>query len=739
MSSDPTTRRVIIASCDADAPLAREASEAALQLGCSVVSPDDPMQEADLCLILMSQNALADKDFLPRARTLAASAAALIPARMDGVAPELAGAPGDRIREVNWADFSSLETAEERSKRWRAVLSSNVDLYDAFYALDARASCWDDAGRDKGHLLVDPAQAREAQELLLSMRDDPFNVPDATMEAFVAESSRHARRLQRRRWFQYLRVGAAVVAVGAAIYAGNALISRQIEATRSLLQELALSEKDDPALFTLKALCNADVYGAQTDATARDTLTGLSENWDVARLGWADLQEGGWQGEAILTNDANTCLVRGAGGTLQRWNPQTAEPLSTWQVSNGDSFVFDATEDGAVVAVADDDGVALYDKTGARTATIEGAPASVSALALSEDASQLLCQSGDAIALLELDEKGGPSFSSQFDEVLALRRTERGLRALVVAGDRLQLIDPTSDSSVLDAALPEAQMLSGAIGPQDTVVVCADGALLVGTPETGLDNLGATTYDLPRALALGDEVLVVATEQAGVQVVDLPSGAPLGTIATSMVGTCYLDVSNELVASGNGWTTTICSLEPIAPRDEPPAGAHVCTDLSDTSDLVSVSVSAGGDLTATCEEGACSLDASGVMGEPTSFSAVAAAEGSFAAGTESGQVVAYTFTSAGTFVQTRAWESPTGEPITALGWTDDLQRLVVESGGRWWTPYSNSLALGIDGIRDTVRARVPVGWDEETLSFYFPEDFVASMGLTASVPAPQAK
>ena len=52
----------------------------------------------------------------------------------------------------------------------------------------------------------------------------------------------------------------------------------------------------------------------------------------------------------------------------------------------------------------------------------------------------------------------------------------------------------------------------------------------------------------------------------------------------------------------------------------------------------------------------------------------------------------------------------------------------------WWIE-----TVGIDGIRDTVRARVPAGWDEETLSSCFPEDFVASMGLTASVPAPQAK
>ena len=88
-----------------------------------------------------------------------------------------------------------------------------------------------------------------------------------------------------------------------------------------------------------------------------------------------------------------------------------------------------------------------------------------------------------------------------------------------------------------------------------------------------------------------------------------------------------------------------------------------------------------------------------------------------------------------TMVPTRAWDTPDGSPVEAVGWTEDGERLAVRAGDRWWTPYANSEAVGVQGIAEAVSARSPAAWSPAELES-FPEDFVEGMGMRAATPLP---
>ena len=104
---------------------------------------------------------------------------------------------------------------------------------------------------------------------------------------------------------------------------------------------------------------------------------------------------------------------------------------------------------------------------------------------------------------------------------------------------------------------------------------------------------------------------------------------------------------------------------------------------------------------------------------------------SFAAGTSSGFVVCYSLSPKMRFQQTQAWQVPTGDPVEAIGWSEDAQRLVVKAAGRWWTPWSNHTARDSEGIIELIRARQPIVWRQTEIDA-LPQDYVQELGMQAA-------
>ena len=81
--------------------------------------------------------------------------------------------------------------------------------------------------------------------------------------------------------------------------------------------------------------------------------------------------------------------------------------------------------------------------------------------------------------------------------------------------------------------------------------------------------------------------------------------------------------------------------------------------------------------------------------------------------------------------QTQAWQVPTGDPVEAIGWSEDAQRLVVKAAGRWWTPWSNHTARDSEGIIELIRARQPIVWRQTEIDA-LPQDYVQELGMQAA-------
>ncbi|MBM6682667.1 MULTISPECIES: WD40 repeat domain-containing protein [Collinsella] len=747
-------------------------------------APDaDVLRGLALCVVLLSEATVGLPGFLDCANHLAELAPAAIPVRLDDITPERCGAPGSPIRERHWAD------ARTDGAIWQKIFHSHVWLYGAFDDLAARSARWETCGRDDSFLIQQVAQAQQALSLISEMRDDSFQPPTATMVEYARASLVFADRQRRRTRRRGLVFAAAVVAAVAVVAVVRGIVSGQVaDAVRTGQAIYNMRLETDPAFFTFqtyRSMLDADEVAS---SQVSDLAEGLERPWATGMLGTENFNAGEWQGEGVMALSGTRYWVRASGGALQQWDLSTFDPLDTVRVSSSDAFAFDVTADGAQAVIADAEGVALVDLTSGERSVLDGACTDGVAVVCSADGSQIAVQTTNSLAVYE-DGSPAQTLDVSKTQALALARTSSGLLALCAepaAGSQgasdadastsdwtLRLIDLTAGKTVRQAPLPDAEVLTGAVSPQGDALVCANGQVLALSNEGELRPIGFTTYDAPDALATDGSVLVVATAQDGVQVVDLATGAKLGTIANDIAGVCYLAIGKTgTVACGNGFVTSVWSLDTLVPHEEPSEGSVTSAGASSRASGVTAEVvgeglvrvtrtadtsgpsegtgatngsDAQGDAAAQ-DDGTSSdrsasldipLDSYGDLGAVSSV-CVAPDGDAVAVGFASGTVLAFDLTADGEAHACRAWRVPTAEEVTQVGFSADGVQLMVEADGRWWHPWSNSGCTSMSGAEQLLRARQPRRWALAQWQT-FPEEFRTQLGMTCAAAAPSAR
>lgn len=777
---------VLLCACDADGEAAATAAVAARRAGYEVRrenlapasnQPCDTPCDITLCVVLLSEEAAAAPGFLERANALAEHMPATIPVRLDGLTPERCGAPGSPIRERHWAD------ARNHPSIWQEIFHSHVWLYPAYDDLAARTARWETCGRDDSFLMQSVNQAKQACALIDEMRDDSFQRPSDAMVQYAHASHTFAQRQRRRTRRHSLVLVAAIAAAVATVVIVRGVVAAHVEhAVQSAQSVYSMRLETDPAFFSFQTYCAMRDAGGVEPEQVHALTAGLERPWAMGILGTENFNAGGWQGEGVFAQTGAQYWVRADGGALQQWNILAFEPVSAIRVSSSDTFVFDVTADGAGAVVADADGVAMIDlETGERTA-LDTACTDGVAIACSEDGSQIAVQTASAIAVYENGARAREVDLAGTD-VLALTRTAAGLRALcatsaeaagtaataeeAAVGETVRLIDLTTGEVVAQAPLPAAEMLTGTILPAGEALVCSNGTVSRLSAASALEPVGFTTRDAPSALASDGNVLVVATEQDGVQVVDLATGTVLETIARDLAGVCYLSISDTgVVACGNGFVTSIWSLLPIAPDIATVSGVvsakttyaaeSATAELADAETLrithpecaLGASGSAS-DAAPEAVEGDAPVPATqpatldiplapyGDLGTATSV-CIAPYGGAVALGFDTGHVLVFDLASNGQAYLCRAWQVPTADGVEQVGFSSDGARLMVEAAGRWWHPWSNSGCTSMEGLVPLLRARQPKRWPLAQWQT-FPEDIRQQLGMACATAAPAAR
>ena len=738
-------RRICVLACAADEDVALIAKSVARAEKYSVVEPGSPEAPADLCIVLMSRAAVQDPWFLRAAGAEAARAAVTIPVRLDEVRPEQAGKPGSPLRERNWADFS--QGAGRNSEPWRLLTRSNVSLYDSFYDLDERARRWELCDHDASYLLQDVRAASRARDVLAALASDPYQRPTATMRDYVTASERHANKERKRLVSRRVRTACAALFIVFALLAAN-LVLQHYRFHAQLLQEATdgLDTAHNPEYAAFRLLQIGANENINSDTSYLQTIDALSSIWKISELGLAEAEAGtGAQGEAVFTDDGERVFVAGAEGTVQSWVPRTAEAADNRYVSARDRFTFDATPDGALLVVADEDGLRRFDTSTWERVDLGYDGPAIESVAVSADGMRALGATEDGIVLVDLDD-GTVAAKLAADSTLAVERTPDGLRALVRTDSDVQFVDGESLNPLARATIPESVDCVGAIG-EIGAVIWSDGRLGLLAPSADeLSPIAFSTKSRPLDLAISGESVIVVTEEGGSQVVDVPTGATLARLGTSMAGVVFADATEAgLMSCGNGVTTSIYSLEGIAPGDEAPSGALVSESLECSTSDGTFAIRSDGAEKFVLTYGGKDHDYTfqGTHGERDDITAVACAylPARYVIGTRSGGVTTYTMLQGEdgiTMVSTREWDTPDGSSVEAVGWTEDGERLVVRAGGRWWTPYANSDAIGLQGIASTIKEREPAVWTKTEIES-FPEDFVESMGMRVATPLPEPR
>ena len=745
MSMTSGQRSVCVFACEADERVASVVRDVARSEGLRVVAASTGDAPADLCIVLMSLSAVRDHEFLRIANAVSSNASVTIPVRLDEVRPEQAGEPGSPIRERNWADFSQRSGRDQEP--WELLVRSNVDLYDDFYDLDERARRWELCDHDASYLLQDVKAAARAHEVLDALADDPYQRPTKVMRDYVEASTQHAHRERKR------SIRNRVQTIGSTIFVVIALLlfsafMRSFLARGSLLKESMadLETEYDPEYAALRLLQIGSDEGINSDTGFYQTIDALSSIWKISELGLAEAEAGtGAQGEAVFTDDGERVFVAGAEGTVQSWVPRTAEAADNRYVSARDRFTFDATPDGALLVVADEDGLRRFDTSTWERVDLGYDGPAIESVAVSADGMRALGATEDGIVLVDLDD-GTVAAKLAADSTLAVERTPDGLRALVRTDSDVQFVDGESLNPLARATIPESADCVGAIG-EIGAVIWSDGRLGLLAPSADeLSPIAFSTKSRPLDLAISGESVIVVTEEGGSQVVDVPTGATLARLGTSMAGVVFADATEAgLMSCGNGVTTSIYSLEGIAPGDEAPSGALVSESLECSTSDGTFAIRSDGAEKFVLTYGGKDHDYTfqGTHGERDDITAVACAylPARYVIGTRSGGVTTYTMLQGEdgiTMVSTREWDTPDGSSVEAVGWTEDGERLVVRAGGRWWTPYANSDAIGLQRIASTIKEREPAVWTKAEIES-FPEDFVESMGMRVATPLPEPR
>ena len=728
MGDAAAERTVLIVAHQHDSIRYAEVASAAERNGWRVLPDAADSARATLCVVLLSEAAAADPAFMAHAEMRADAALSAVPVQLDSITPERCGPAGSPLRERQWI------WARELPEAWDRLFRAHVWLYQEFEDLRTRAERWDLVGRDNSFLIQNKEDAERASDVIQEMANDTFYTVDKTLAAYVHASLLLSARVRRHNMQRAMFTAFfVIVAIGVVLLVRWA-VSEQVRESLALARSsFSSSYENDPAFTAVEtaSMMSEDLVSDWLVTTEVGLYSSLWSHWPAGTLGTVDLQrDGTWQGDGVFT-DNGTYWVRTRGGVLEAWDMQSLCGATSAQASQDDQFVFDATPDGSRAVVADTEGVHLLDlASGARKVLVEDA-LDVVDVAISGDGDGVVIARANAVESIVSARTG--SRMDGLDEVLACARTALGPCALVRKGASIELVRGPELAIVFEVAVPEAQVYTGALAPDGSAVICADGALL----EIGLDGaapaprrIGATVRDLPDAMAATNDVVIIATAADGVQVFDRVTGALLGEIAQTMAGVCFISVSSDGIACcSNGFYTAVDDLADLIPCAAEPAYARLSTGLFDSVRWMSVEAE-GSRITMSNDSGSDGVVLKERMGEVAAVSL--ASDGlSFAAGTSSGSVVCYSLSPKMRFQQTQAWQVPTGDPVEAIGWSEDAQRLVVKAAGRWWTPWSNHTARDNEGIAELIRARQPIVWRQTEIDV-LPQDYVQELGMRAA-------
>ncbi|KAA8817601.1 hypothetical protein EMB92_03385 [Bifidobacterium callitrichos] len=557
------SRTVMIVAHPGDTPALNEASQAAASLDYDVAGYGVDPRAVAMCVIILSVTAVTDPTFLDYARGVASQAndagVAVVPVRVDGVRPELAG---ESIDSHNCADLSNVDSAE-RFRRWGALFRSNVTLYDAYNTLSADAERWERNGKGRDFLIQDLKAARRACELVSAMASDSFSPSTPSMRSYADESVAFAGNQRARERWARIRVAIAVLVIVGVVVVGRYLTSQYNREAIALQQASTESMLDtEPAYHTFRSIQAASRIGDETALTfIRD---GLARQWPIAEFG-VDSTKGRWLGDGMFSADGKRYYVVAAGGALQTWRVSDSIPMDSLQVSDDDMFTFDVDDGGTIAAVADAHGLRLVALSDGSWRPIHTGSKDVDRIAVSADGDAVMAAGGKR--LMSWTDTGSDQLPKieKVDETLSVIRTKDGLRALVVVDGRLRLVTGPDMNAIWEVPLPESTFLLGTIATDGTVMVAVDG-VVYAVSDVALRPVGYTTRDLPLDMAVSDTgLLVVSTDQDGVTVFDLHRRRTLGTVCAAIVGAQYLSVStDDLFSCSAGWYTQVWSLGELA-------------------------------------------------------------------------------------------------------------------------------------------------------------------------------
>lgn len=762
--SQPTAQpTVMIVAHGSDAMAAREAAMAAtaqgrrvtLNVGAPTIAAADAAR-FDLVVIILSAPAVRGEAFVDYINAIARAARTVAPVRVDGMRPEWAGPDVDQY---NCADFSQSQ-GPARMARWNDLFRLNIASYDAFNALRASAERWARNGGGDDFLIQDRHRAEESARLVARMAADPFARPDETMRAYTAGSVAYAARVRRRRIRSNIRVGIAVALV-VAFVAGTILFTRWAnQRFVAAMQSVSRFQSDvAPEFSTFRTIQAAEAGGVDESAAAATIRDGLARDWTLLDIGVENSRQGDYTGSGVFSDDGSRFVAESSGGVLRVWNVATAKPSQAWRVAQG-RFEFALAADGRTAAVTGDKGLVLVDLGHGSARVIDAKTPVLSRVAADKDATRVMVEEGDHVAVWRNGD--GLRDSTAKGEVFDVKRTDRGLRALVRDGDTLHVVGEDVDATPVDLALPKdsGEFVYGVIGADGTIVVIDAGRLLVAQRDDqdaypdGLKPVGIITRDSPLGLAVSADgrTAAVSTSQDGVRLIDLGHGLDLGTVCETITAVTYPAFSREgLLACGNGLDVAIQSTDAMTPTDARPAGARV----SDTTTPRAVTETAGGAVRVQAtDDGAVSVTTpAGIAratvaarhGTPT-VAAVTPQGDAVAVGTDTGDVIAWDIgtadkTSGGggepTLTMVRRWSSPDGDAIDRLGWSRDRSRLAAHTASGWWRPWSLAGTATLAGATAAATARNPVCWPSYNMTA-FGGSFARRHDLTACAAAPAA-
>lgn len=736
-------RTVVVMAHGRDRDIADLAEREATDLSLDVkrCPPGSATTPRRALVVLLSATALGDEEFVAEAVRGARAPYPVVPVLLDAIPP---AALPHAIRRHNWLDVSGLSPEQTRLEL-RRVLSTDPAAFLFFQDVAVRADRWQRTGCRADGLTMDLGQARLAASRFDELHEQVELEQPAVISQYLENSVTYARGWARkRRWALGRRLLIAFMVVVAAIGVGAYVKMQERQVIAALQVESDVRLNLDPQFYTFRAIQNANALSWQADRLT-PVMRGLQRPWPTALLRPADAL---WVvGGSYDAGDKY--WTEYPGGRVVRWDAETATAEATFQIT-GSRFTFAVDPTGTKLAVAMASGAHVYDtQTKSRVSIAPGLdPYSPLAIGSASGAGLRTTDGRSVIVTFDLATGQELGASTAYDEILELRATSAGLRALARQGRNLMLVDIDHDTTIERLAGPyQPVIVVGAIAPKgDRFAVATEGRLLVGAAGR-LTEVGVRTRDAPSALAMTRTgQLIVSTPQDGTHVVDPRLHTDLGRICTDQVGTVSVAVANrsDQVACSNGFDTEVWNIRSLAPTPSVPGSSGISDRPIATGAGVTVTTTARQLTVATREastDNAMATVAPGATGAIT-VAAVSEHGDGVLVGTDDGWVVEFARASDEAATQRLAlrpvqqWRVPTGDAIDAVGWSADGTAIVAGAADLWWTPISCLHCLDPDAAVRLAKVRQPPCWPKANIEV-FPSDYRRIMGMVTCPAVPE--